>query len=209
MKNLMTNGAALLMATVCLFPAAGNASTIFNFSASSGSTGNVVTGTTGGSISGVNFNTLTTNTSLGTLSGLTVQLNYSGSTDTLTITGTGSGGSDGFDGLTGTLLTIKYTTPLTIADSSTINLYSATAGDTVTYSSAFLNALGLESVTSISSAESILTSAAGAVTSTSGNFVVAGIATPEPSTWAMFGLALLAMGSARSRMKLAVNRARR
>jgi hypothetical protein len=202
MNKLFTNGMALLIAAGCLVPAGASASTIFTFSnLPSTGTYNTTTGVTS-----ITFNSLNIN---GSSTSGTFTETYTNSTGILTIAGT-----DATLGLSGTLITIQDSPAVTVAASTTINLYGAVSSITFN-SSTFASDLGLTGVTSVLPSSviaenfGITTQAAvsnSAQVSSSVASLTLPVSTPEPSTFAMLGLAMIAAGCIPVRRKLGLIR---
>jgi len=193
--RLVTNSLTLLIAVSCLLPAA-SASTIFTFS-NLPSTG-TYTASTG--ITSITYDSLSIN---GTSTSGTFTETYSNSTGTLTIAGT-----DSSLGLSGTLITIQDSPAVTVAASKTLNLYGAVSTITLN-NSTFAADLGLTGTTTVLPSKviaenfGITTGAAvSGVSQVTSSIASLTLPTPEPSTFAMLGLFLLAAACIPARRKL-------
>jgi hypothetical protein len=201
--RIMTIGVALLSASACLIPVAASASTIFTFS-NLPSTGTYTVST---GVTSITYDSLTIN---GNSTSGTFTETYTNSTGTLTIAGT-----DSTLGLSGTLVTIQDSPAVTVAASSTLNLYGAVSTITLN-NSTFATDLGLTGTTTVLPSKVIAENfgittgaASGGVSSVTSSIASLTLPTPEPSTFAMFGLALLAAACIPARRKLTLVRLRK
>jgi hypothetical protein len=205
MKSIVTKGLLALTAAVVL-PTVGSASTLFTFTALLGSPGTVNL-TTG--IAQINFDSYSigssnynapTNTS-------TFNETYNNTTGVLAFSGMGATGTP-FANLSGTFLTIDEAPGLLTGQSfplSALSLYSGVTN--VIYGANFLSDLGITGPAVITSANvSVSTGGSGSsgsqtVSSTASVFTAAA-ATPEPSSFAMFGIAAILVGVGAAHGKL-------
>jgi hypothetical protein len=172
----------------CMVPAGASASTLYTLSNQSAGTF-----TTGTGVTSITYGTLTINGS-GT-SGTFTEV-YSNSTGTLTISGT-----DAALGFSGTLITIQDSPAVSVAASDTnLNLYGAVSTITLTGTTSVLPSQVIAENFDITTGAA--TGGVSQVTAATASLTIA----PEPSTFAMFGLGLLAAASIPARRKLSFAR---
>ena len=168
-----------------MVPAGASASTLYTLSNQSAGTF-----TTGTGVTSITYGTLTINGS-GTFTEV-----YSNSTGTLTISGT-----DAALGFSGTLITIQDSPAVSVAASDTnLNLYGAVSTITLTGTTSVLPSQVIAENFDITTGAA--TGGVSQVTAATASLTIA----PEPSTFAMFGLGLLAAVCIPARRKLSFAR---
>jgi hypothetical protein len=197
MKEKLKSGVLALVAVVCLLPASGRASTIFSFSGAPPWSGSSVTS----SGATIDFNTLKFGSTTITD---TFQEVYSNSTGTLTIVAVDAAGGFTADE---TLLTISESTNLLPNTSpNAVSLYSGVTA--LTFASNFATDLGMATTTPTVSSVTLqtmgVTASSGVVSSATASLQVP-TAIPEPSSLAMFGMALIAGAGFSVRRRLSLS----